>query len=89
VFQLYAKCLFAPQLVTWPYSLKNQVGDKDKLGAKLSPEDKKAILEAVSWMDTNKDASVGDFAAQKKQLEAVAQPIISKMYAGQAPPTAG
>jgi len=66
------------------------VGDKDKLGAKLSPEDKKAIEEAVdkavSWMDANKDASVEDFKAQKKQLEEVAQPIISKLYAGQAPP---
>jgi heat shock protein 5 len=78
------------ELESYTYSLKNQIGDKEKLGGKLSDDDKKTIEEAVdetiSWLDSNKDASVDDLKDQKKDLEAKVQPIISKLYAGQAPP---
>jgi heat shock protein 5 len=78
------------ELESYTYSLKNQIEDKEKLGGKLSDDDKKTIEEAVdetiSWLDSNKDASVDDLKDQKKDLEAKVQPIISKLYAGQAPP---
>uniref|UniRef100_A0A914DBY8 Endoplasmic reticulum chaperone BIP n=1 Tax=Acrobeloides nanus TaxID=290746 RepID=A0A914DBY8_9BILA len=78
------------ELESYTYSLKNQIGDKEKLGGKLSDDDKKtieeAVDEAISWLDSNKDASVDDLKDQKKDLEAKVQPIISKLYAGQAPP---
>lgn len=80
------------ELESYAYSLKNQIGDKEKLAAKLSAEEKTTIEEAVDktikWMDANKDASVEDLKAQKKELEEVVQPIISKLYqgAGGAPP---
>ncbi|KAK3747848.1 hypothetical protein QZH41_015996 [Actinostola sp. cb2023] len=74
------------ELESYTYSLKNQVGDKEKLGGKLSEEDKKTIVEAVdktiSWMDKNVEASVDDLKKQKKELEEIVQPIISKLYQG-------
>lgn len=60
------------------------------MGGKLSDDDKKtiedAVDEAISWLDSNKDASVDELKERKKDLESKVQPIISKLYAGQAPP---
>ncbi|KHN87109.1 Heat shock 70 kDa protein C [Toxocara canis] len=76
----------------YAYSLKNQIGDKEKLGGKLDDSDKKtieeAVDEAIAWLDSNKDASVEDLQQRKKDLESKVQPIISKLYkdAGGAPP---
>lgn len=81
------------ELESYAYSLKNQIGDKEKLGAKLSEEDKevieKAVNEAISWLDGNQDADAEDFKEQKKKVEEVVQPIMSKLYQGAegAPPT--
>ncbi|XP_067144449.1 endoplasmic reticulum chaperone BiP [Centruroides vittatus] len=73
-------------LESYVYSLKNQIGDKDKLGAKLSNEDKEKleeiIEEKIKWLETNQEADTEEFKAQKKEVEDVAQPIISKLYAG-------
>jgi heat shock protein 5 len=78
------------ELESYAYSLKNQVGDKEKLGSKLSPEDKttieKAIDEKISWLEKNHDADVEEFKKQKKELEDIVQPIMSKLYQGQPPP---
>ncbi|KAI3420382.1 Heat shock 70 kDa protein C [Globodera pallida] len=75
---------------SYAYSLKNQIGDNEKLGGKLSEEDKTtiegAVDEAISWLDSNKDAAPEELKERKKELEAKVQPIISKLYAGQAPP---
>ena len=72
---------------SYAFSLKNQVGDKDKLGSKLSEEDKstleKAIEEAISWLDSHADASTDELKEQKKKLEDVASPIVSKIYQAQ------
>jgi len=72
---------------SYAYSLKNQVGDKDKLGSKLSAEDKpileKAIEEAISWLDSHAEASTEELKEQKKKLEDVASPIVSKIYQAQ------
>nr|XP_027196554.1 endoplasmic reticulum chaperone BiP-like [Dermatophagoides pteronyssinus] len=82
------------ELESYAYSLKNQMGDKEKLGGKLSDDDKatmeKAIDEAIKWLDSNSEADVEEFKAQKKQLEEAVQPIIAKLYAsgagGEQPP---
>jgi len=69
---------------SYAYSLKNQIGDKDKLGSKLSEEDKKtletATEEAISWLESHADASTEELKEQKKKLEDVATPIVSKIY---------
>jgi len=80
---------------SYAYSLKNQISEKDKLGGKLSEEDKgvleKAVDEAIAWMDSHQDASVDELKEAKKKLEDVATPIVSKIYQqqGGAPPPPG
>uniref|UniRef100_A0A8B9HZ01 Endoplasmic reticulum chaperone BIP n=1 Tax=Astyanax mexicanus TaxID=7994 RepID=A0A8B9HZ01_ASTMX len=83
------------ELESYAYSLKNQVGDKEKLGGKLSDEDKeaieKAVEEKIEWLESHQDADLEEFQAKKKELEEVVQPIISKLYgsAGGPPPEEG
>jgi len=66
------------------YSLRNQVNDKDKLGSKLSEEDKKAVEDAVKetidWLDENQNAEKDDYEEQKKKLQEVTNPIVQKAY---------
>lgn len=82
------------ELESYAYSLKNQVNDKEKLGAKLSEDDKTKITEtlddAISWLEGHQDADTEEFKEKKKEVEEVIQPIISKIYegAGGPPPTA-
>jgi len=71
-----------------------QIGDKEKLGGKLSSDDKNtietAISDAISWLEKNQEADVEEFKTQKKQLEDVVQPIVGKLYqgaGGEQPPT--
>uniref|UniRef100_A0A914YW72 Heat shock protein 70 n=1 Tax=Panagrolaimus superbus TaxID=310955 RepID=A0A914YW72_9BILA len=79
------------EIESYAYSLKNQIGDEEKLGGKLSEDEKKTIEEAVdetiSWLESNKEASVDELKEQKKDLEGKVAPIISKLYAGQTPPS--
>lgn len=60
------------------------------MGGKLSDEEKStiesAVDEAISWLDSNKDATSDELKERKKDLESKVQPIISKLYAGQGPP---
>ena len=83
------------ELESYAYSLKNQINDNEKLGAKLSDEDKEKIEEAVnekiSWLEENQEADGEDFKAQKKELEDAVQPIIARLYqgAGGPPPEGG
>jgi chaperone protein DnaK len=72
------------ELESYAYSLKNQIGDKDKLGAKLSDDEKTKIEEAIDasikWMESNPEAEVSEYKKQKKDLEDIVQPIIAKLY---------
>jgi len=79
------------ELESYAYSLKNQIGDKEKLGAKLSDEDKtkmeEAIDEKIKWMESNQDSEASDYKKQRKELEDIVQPIIAKLYQqGNTPP---
>merc|ERR1712226_863693 len=68
-------------------SMKNQVNDKEKLGGKLSEEDKEAITtacdDAISWLDSNQDADAEALQEKKKELEEVIHPISSKAAGGE------
>ena len=72
------------ELESYVYSLKNQVNDKEKLGAKLSAEEKETIENAVQdkikWIEANANAEVDDFKQQKKEIEEIVNPIITKFY---------
>jgi len=83
------------ELESYAYSLKTQINDKEKLGAKIQDDDKETIEEAVnskiSWLEENQEAEAEDFKAQRKELEDIVQPIIAKLYQGGAggPPPGG
>merc|ERR1712088_731191 len=82
------------ELESYAYSLKNQINDKEKLGAKISDDEKEKIEEAVNekipWLEENQEADGEDFKAQKKELEEIVQPIIAKLYQqGGGPPPGG
>jgi endoplasmic reticulum chaperone BiP len=74
--------------------LKTQLNDKEKLGGKLSSEDKetveKAVEEQIKWLESNQGAEVEELKEHKKQLEEIVTPIMTKLYgqggAGGAPP---
>ena len=63
--------------------MRNTIRD-DKVGGKLSAEDKKtietAIDGAISWLDANQLAEADEFEDKLKEVEAVCSPIIAKMY---------
>jgi heat shock protein 5 len=73
------------ELESYLYGLKNQLNDKEKLGGKLSDDDKTTIEEAVdekiAWLAENEDAEAEDFKDAKKEVEEVSNPIVSKLYA--------
>ena len=78
------------ELESYVYSLKTQLADKDKLGGKLSAEDKstieKQVEEKIEWLDENQGtAETEDFKAQKKSIEEVVTPIMTKFYEDQPP----
>jgi molecular chaperone DnaK (HSP70) len=72
------------ELESYGYSLKNQLNDKEKLGGKLAEEDRKKVSDVVEskikWLDDNENAELDQFKNQKKELEDVVNPIISKIY---------
>jgi heat shock protein 5 len=78
------------ELESYAYNMKNQIGDNEKLGGKLDADSKATITtavdEAISWLEANANADTEELKAKKKELEAVVQPIVSKLYEGQAPP---
>lgn len=84
-------------LESYAYSLKNQLGDKEKLGSKVSDADKatmeEAIEEKIKWLEENQDTEPEEYKKQKKELTDIVQPIITKLYQGAGgggvPPTAG
>ena len=73
-------------LESYAYTLSAQLGDKEKLGGKLSAQDKeaveKAVAEKIQWMESHQDAGLEELQAKRKELEAVVQPVVSKLYDG-------
>lgn len=72
------------ELEGYLYGLKNQIGDEEKLGGKLSEENKETIEDAletsIKWLDENQQAETADYKAQKKEVEDIVSPIISALY---------
>ena len=73
------------QLESYAYSLKNTINDgemKDKIGADDKEKLTKAIDETISWLDSSQAASTDEYEDKRKELESVANPIISGAYGG-------
>ena len=64
--------------------MKTQLADKEKLGGKLSSDDKetieKAVEEQIKWLESNQGAETDELKEHKKQLEEIVTPIMTKLY---------
>merc|ERR1719242_470006 len=72
------------QLEGTAFSLLSQIEDEEKLGGKLSDEDKDTIKEAceeaTSWVSENPDAELEDFKEKLEELNEIVQPIVQDLY---------
>lgn len=61
----------------------------DYKGDKLNENDKQIVINAcndcLQWMESNSSASSDDYEVQQKKVEAIIAPIVSKLYAENAP----
>ncbi|KAL4743215.1 heat shock 70 kDa protein [Aspergillus similis] len=69
-------------LESYAYSLKNTISEGQ---LQISEDDKKKVSdkidEVISWLDNNQTAEKDEYESQQKELEGVANPIISAAYA--------
>jgi len=78
-------------LESYCFNMKSTVED-EKFKDKLSDADKTTIMdkcnEIIKWLDANQLAEKEEFEHKQKQIEAVCNPIVTKLYqgAGGAPP---
>ena len=74
------------QFENYIYQMRNSIEDKQKLAEKLSEEDKQAIqdglTDAQDWLNANADAEKDEFEDKLKELQAICDPIIQKVYQG-------
>ncbi|KIK16372.1 hypothetical protein PISMIDRAFT_686365 [Pisolithus microcarpus 441] len=70
-------------LESYAYNLRNTIND-EKLAGKFDPADKSkletAINDTISWLDSSQEASKEEYDDEQKELEAVANPIMQKLY---------
>jgi len=67
----------------YAYSLRNSINDeklKDRIEAADKAAIEAAISEAMSWLDSNGLAEKEEFEAKQAELEALANPIMTKLY---------
>ena len=58
--------------------------EDEKLKEKISDSDKEAITskceEIIKWLDANQLAKVGEFEDKQKEMEALCNPIVTKLH---------
>ena len=81
------------QLEAYAFNLKNTIGEsgfKEKVGEDDLKKLQTACEETISWLDASQAAATDEYKDRQKELEEVANPIMTKFYsAGGAPPGAG
>ncbi len=70
------------QLESYLYGVKSALDDqlKDKVEADDKVRVDKAITEAQQWLELHPSALKAEYDAKRKEVEAVAAPVISKAY---------
>ena len=70
-------------LESYCFNMKTTIDD-EKMADKISADDKKVISDkcddAIKWLDANQLAEVEEFQEKQKEVEAVCNPIITKLY---------
>lgn len=77
-------------LESYAYSLKNSISEdafKEKVGEEDRSKLETSINETISWLDNTQSGTTEEYEEKQKELEGVANPIMSKFYgaAGGAP----
>lgn len=76
-------------LESYCFNMKSTMED-EKLKDKIDAADKQKVInkcnEVISWLDSNQLAEKDEFADKQKELEAICNPIVSKLYQGGAAP---
>merc|ERR1719498_784422 len=71
------------QLESYCYQMKNTI-EEDKFKSAVSEDEAKAIKdkveETMTWLETAEHAEKEEFDSMEKELQAVCNPIITKMY---------
>lgn len=79
-------------LESYCFNMKATLED-EKLKDKLSESDRDSIDkkcdEIIKWLDANQLAEEEEFKDKQKEVEAICNPIITKLYQGGAPPAGG
>jgi molecular chaperone DnaK (HSP70) len=79
-------------LESYAYNLRNSMQD-EKLADKFDPADKQkldtAITETIQWLDGAQEAGKEEYEERQKELEAVANPIMQKLYGAAGGPPGG
>jgi L1 cell adhesion molecule like protein len=72
-------------LESYAYNLRNTLQD-EKLAGKMNQTDKaklnSLIDDTIKWLDMNQEASKEEYEHHQKELEKVANPLMSKLYGG-------
>merc|ERR1712106_949193 len=72
-------------LESYCFNMKTTIDD-EKVKDKISDDDMKKISdkcdEAIKWLDANQLAEVEEFNDKQKEVEAICNPIITKLYRG-------
>lgn len=70
-------------LENYTYNMRNTINE-EKVSEKLAADEKekieKAIEDTISWLENNEMAEKEEYEAKTKELEAICNPIIAKMY---------
>lgn len=78
-------------LESYCFNMKSTMED-EKVKDKIDASDKEKVLskcnEIISWLDANQLAEKEEFLDKQKELEAICNPIVTKLYQG-APGAAG
>ena len=80
------------QLESYAFSLKNTVNEKnfkEKVGEEDSKKLETAAQETIDWLDASQAASTDEYKDKQKELEGIANPIMSKFYGGAGGPMPG
>jgi len=68
------------------YNVKNTLADDEKVGDKISDEDKETLNDEVKkvmeWLDENSNAEAEEYEEKQKEFEKIVNPIFSKLYQG-------
>ncbi|KAG2789311.1 Heat shock protein [Phytophthora cactorum] len=71
-------------LENYAYSLRNSLND-EKMKEKIPEADKKVVddkvTEVIQWLDAQQSLEKEEYESKQKELEAVANPVLQKVYA--------